>query len=160
RLIVNHPNLASFESVPEVRALPSAGITRLRRYRGPVRLPPGPPPETAFEVATSDRNGSAPITRVALPACRAHYPDGSDGCSRRPLPRPRGPSPNLRRVGIHDFTFESCSGFTRITARRIAQPPEGAFVTRLQPGRLPRQTARQLPGPSTTSWVEPSSTGN
>ena len=34
------------------------------------------------------------------------------------------PSPNLRRVGIHDFTFEACSGFTRVTAHRIAQPPK------------------------------------
>ena len=37
---------------------------------------------------------------------------------------------------------------------------KAAFVTRLQPGWLPSKTARQLPGPSTTSWVEPSSTGN
>jgi len=37
---------------------------------------------------------------------------------------------------------------------------KAAFVTRLQPGQSPSQTARQLPGPSTTPWVEPSSTGN
>jgi hypothetical protein len=33
------------------------------------------------------------------------------------------PSPFSRRVGIHDFTFETCSGFTHVTARLIAQPP-------------------------------------
>src|SRR5215211_6740645 len=65
-----------------------------------------------------------------------------------------------RRVGVRDFTFEACSGFTRVTARRIAQPPRAAFVTRLQPGRLPGQAARQLPDQSTTLWVEPSSTGD
>ena len=57
------------------------------------------------------------------------------------------------------FTFEACSGFTRVTARRIAQPPKAAFVTRLQPFRLPSRAARQLPDQPTTLWVDPSSTG-
>jgi hypothetical protein len=35
------------------------------------------------------------------------------------------PSPNGRRVGIRIVTFEACSGFTHVTARRIAQPPTG-----------------------------------
>jgi len=69
------------------------------------------------------------------------------------------PSPKLRRVGVRDFTFEACSGFTRVTACRIAQSPKATFVTRLQPGGLPRRTARQLPAQPTTRWVEPSSTG-
>jgi hypothetical protein len=33
------------------------------------------------------------------------------------------PSPIGRRVGIRIVTFEACSGFTHVTARRIAQPP-------------------------------------
>ncbi len=74
-----------------------------------------------------------------------------------PLTRP---SPNGRRVGIRIVTFEACSGFTLVTARRIAQPPEAAFVTRLQPFRLPGRAARQLPDQSTTLWVESSSTGD
>jgi hypothetical protein len=53
--------------------------------------------------------------------------------------------PLLRRVGVRIFTFEACSGFTRVTARWIAQPPKAAFVTRLRPGRLPDKAARQLP---------------
>jgi hypothetical protein len=72
-----------------------------------------------------------------------------------PLARP---SPNGRRVGIRIVTFEACSGFTHVTARRIAQPPEAAFVTRLQPFRLPGRAARQLPDQSTTLGVESSST--
>ena len=51
----------------------------------------------------------------------------------------------LSRVGIRDFTFEACSGFTRITARWIAHPPKAAFVTGLRSIRLPGQTACQLP---------------
>jgi len=47
------------------------------------------------------------------------------------------PSPNGRRVGIRIVTFEACSGFTRVTAHRIAQPSKTAFVTRLQPCQLP-----------------------
>ncbi len=70
------------------------------------------------------------------------------------------PSPNGRRVGIRIDTFEACSGFTRVTARRIAQPPKATFVTRLQPGRLPDKAARQLPDLSTSIRVEPSSTGD
>src|SRR3954471_11067739 len=56
--------------------------------------------------------------------------------------------------------YKACSGFTRVTARWIAQPPKAAFVTRLQPSQLPGQAARQLPDQSTTLWVEPSSTGD
>src|SRR5277367_6639529 len=70
------------------------------------------------------------------------------------------PSPFCRRVGIRVSTFEACSGFTRVTARRIAQPPKAAFVTKLQPLRLPAQTARQLPEQSTILRVVPSSTGD
>jgi len=33
------------------------------------------------------------------------------------------PSPLFRRVGIHDFTFEACSGFTRVTACQLAPSP-------------------------------------
>src|SRR5262245_55634538 len=72
--------------------------------------------------------------------CRAprnfHY---SDHPSDVPCPLPRRielvvmsiaspltrPSPNGRRVGIRIVTFEACSGFTHVTARRIAQPPKG-----------------------------------
>ncbi len=56
--------------------------------------------------------------------------------------------------------FEACSGFTRVTARWIARPPEAAFVTRLRPVQLPVQAARQLPDQSTTLWAEPSSAGD
>jgi hypothetical protein len=63
------------------------------------------------------------------------------------------PSPNGRRVGIRIVTFKACSGFTHVTARRMAQPPEAAFVTRLQPCRSADRTARQPPDQSTTLWV-------
>ncbi len=73
--------------------------------------------------------------------------------------RPVLPSPLFRRVGVHHFTFEACSGFTRVTARRIAQSPKATFVTRLQHARLPEHVARQLPDLLSIIWMEPSSTG-
>ena len=54
-------------------------------------------------------------------------PADRDGCERRLLPHPLGPSPNSSRVGVHEFPFEACSGFTRVTARWIAQPPIGGL---------------------------------
>src|SRR4051794_22547901 len=110
--------------------------------------------------ASPSRDGSPPMTRITLPACRAPYPGGSRRVHvsiASPLTRP---SPFPRRVGIRIFTFEASSGFTRVTARWIAQPPKAAFVTRLRPSQLPDQTARQLPEQSTTLRVEPSSTGD
>src|SRR5690242_13888493 len=70
------------------------------------------------------------------------------------------PSPFGRTDGIRIATFEACSGFTHVTAHRIAQPPEATFVTRLQPCRLADRAARQLPDLSTILWVDPSSTGS
>ncbi len=83
----------------------------------------------------------------ASPCLRAvpTTPVDRNGCSCRLLPRPTRPSPNLRRVGVHDFTFEACSDFTRITARKLAQPPKAAFVAGLRSHRLPDEIACQLP---------------
>ena len=152
------PILGSVQSAPEARALSSASITRPQRSYGPLRLPSDPPP-LRRGAASPGRDGSPPMTRITLPTCRAPYPGGSRRVPvsiASPLTRP---SPFPRRVGIRIFTFEACSGFTRVTARWIAQPPKAAFVTRLQPA-LPDQTARQLPEQSTTLRVEPSSTGD
>src|SRR5580692_5570759 len=57
RLIANHLHLAFFESIPEVRVLPSTGITRLQRSYYPVRLPPMPPPEATLGPLPSHQTG-------------------------------------------------------------------------------------------------------
>jgi hypothetical protein len=82
----------------------------------------------------------------------------TSGLYRESLLRRSRVAPNGRRVGIRIVTFEACSGFTHVTAHRIAQPPKAAFVARLQPSQLPNQAARQLPDQSTTIRVEPFST--
>ena len=86
RLIANHLHLAFFESIPEVRVLPSTGITRLQRSYYPVQTPPMPPPEAPLRPLPSHQHGSPPITRTTFPTCRAHYPGGSSGCACRLLP--------------------------------------------------------------------------
>src|SRR5258708_31522611 len=66
---------------------------------------------------------------------------------RDPAPgssRSTRPSPLIRRVGAHIVAFEACSSFTRVTAFKVARPPEVDFVARFQPNRLPGLTARQL----------------
>jgi hypothetical protein len=110
-------------------------------YYGPVRLPPRPP-----LLATSRRY---PRLRRVSPDYR-HHPS-SVLC---PLPRRTErllvsitspftrPSPRFGRIGIRIMDFKACSGFTRVTARWIARPPEAAFVTRHRPVRLPVQAAR------------------
>ena len=128
------PTLCIFPSMPEVRVLCSAGITRHQRSYDPVRLPPGLP------CLPRHRSCDLRPKRVS--------PDYPHHLSDVPCPLPRRiervlmsitsplmqPSPNGRRVGIRIVTFEACSGFTRITARRIAQPPKA--TPRLREGRL------------------------
>ena len=154
------PILGFVASAPEVRVLPSADITRHRRYYDPVRLPPASPSETASRARPSCLGGSPQLPASPFRRAVPITPVDRSGCICRLLPRRVQPSPKFRRVGVHDFSFEACSGFTRVTARRIAQPPKAAFVTRLRPAWSPRQAARQLPDQPTTLWVEPSSTGD
>jgi hypothetical protein len=149
------------------QAASGATRVRLRRVCGREMRPiPRAWARSAVAAAVSGV-GAATSDRVGLPRY-PHHPSGVP-C---PLPRRIGrvrasiaspsvrPSPFCRRVGIRISTFEACSGFTRVTARRIAQPPKAAFVTRLRSGRLPDQTARQLPELSTIPWMDPSSTGD
>src|SRR5436309_11677748 len=108
------PLLSFFQSTSEVRALPSTGITRLPRYLWPS-------PTSAVGRHPSDGVGSLiappPATDLPqLPRSSSRHAVPSTPVDRTgalsvssPFARP---SPVNRRVGIHDFTFEACSGFT------------------------------------------------
>jgi hypothetical protein len=158
RLIANHRHLAIFESTPEVRVLPSAGITQLQRSYDPVRLPPMPPPESDVEAATLAANGSPPIARTIFPTCRAHYPGGSNGCTSRLLPRSRGlPQMAGGSASALSLSRPAQASLTLRPAGSLSRP-KATFVTRLRPMRLPAQAARQLPDQSTTLRVDSSST--
>src|SRR5258707_10469890 len=75
---------------------------------------------------------------------------------RAPIPGAQ----NRKSALTENAPYKACSSFTHVTARRIAKPPKAAFVTRLQPFRLPGRAARQLPDQSTAVWVESSSTSD
>ena len=81
-----------------------------------------------LEVASTSA-GSPEITQTTFPACRAQYPGGPNRCLSVSSLFVQ-PSPVNRRVGIHDFTFEACSSFTRVTACRIACPPKSGRLSR------------------------------
>src|SRR6266436_742870 len=115
RLIANHLHLAFFESIPEVRVLSSAGITRLQRSYYPVRLPPMPPPEATLRPLPSHQTGlprlPEPPFQRAVPTTPADRAGAYVDC----FPASRSLPPNGRRVGIRIVTFEACSGFTHVT---------------------------------------------
>ena len=150
------PRLLSVKSAPEVRVLPSAGITRHQRYYHPFRFPPAPPPEVTLRPLPSPATG---LPRLPLsPSLRAvpTTPADRNGCIRRLLPRSTRPSLNLRRVGVHIFTFEACSGFTRVRPARSLNRPRrplsqgfGPPVTR-QDRLSATRSNRQLSG-----WILP-----
>jgi hypothetical protein len=71
------------------------------------------------------------------------------------------PSPVNRRVGIHHFTFEACSSFTRVTACKIARPPKGGLVSRgFDPASYPAKPLGSYHVLPTTTWMDPPSTGD
>jgi len=120
----------------EPRPLPSTGITRFRRYYGPLRHPKRPGLSLAGVRFEEKRPLTAWASRVALhllvPTCRRQYPGGPLGLDRswdglfQPFPctQRRRPSPSLRKVGDHIRRFEACSTFTRVTACRLAESPK------------------------------------
>ena len=141
-------HLNRFESIPEARVLPSTGITRLRQYYDPLRLPPGlsarrvspdypdhpsdvPCPLPRW-IETGASVGASP-SRASLPRIAG----GSASTCR--LSRPARASRMLRPVG-------SLSGLRRLCRKAPVR-------------RLPGQTACQLRDQPTLISVEPTSTG-
>ena len=75
--MVNLLALGYFHSVPEVRSLPSAGITRLQRYYGPLRLPKRP------SLSLAGVRLAHAATTWGLPCCV------DSPCTDMPAPLPR-----------------------------------------------------------------------
>lgn len=92
---------------------------------------------------------TTPITRLTLPTCHAHYPD------RPERVRLSVASPLLSGLPRISGGSASMTSLSRpAQASRALRPaglldrPIAAFVTRLRPAGLPRQTGRLLPGPT------------
>src|SRR3984893_13988968 len=158
RLFANHLHLAFFESIPEVRVLPSTGITRLQRSYYPVRLPPMPPPEATLRPLPSHQTGlprlPEPPFRRAEPTTPADRAGAHIDCfpASRGLPQMAGGSASALSLSRPAQALLALR-----PAGSLSRPP-ATFVTRLQPMRLPAQAARQLPDQSTTLRVDSSST--
>jgi hypothetical protein len=119
----------------ELRPLPSTGVTRLRRYYGPLRHPKRPGLSLTgvrLRVTTLTAWVSRVALHLRLPTCRRQYPGGPLGLDRswdglfQPFPctQRRRPSPSLRKVGDHIGLFEACSTFTGyygLSVRRVAK---------------------------------------
>ena len=86
-------------------------------------------------------------------------PADRNGCIRRLLPRSTRPSPNLRGVGVHIFTFEACSGFTRVRPARSLNRPRRPLSQGFGPAGYPTRPPVSYQIKPTTVWVDPSSTG-
>ncbi len=78
RLIANHRSSASSKARQKSGSFPPPALPGLN---GRTTLSDSRPARRACHDvggATSDRNGSPPITRTTVPTCRAHYPGGSE----------------------------------------------------------------------------------
>ena len=131
----------TYDADLEPRPLPSAGVTRLRRYYGPLRHPKRPSLSL-----TGVRLRVTPLTawasRVAfdlhLPTCRRHYPGGPLGLDRSwdglfqlfPCTQRLRPSPSLCKVGDHIGLFEACSTFTGYYGLSARRSPIATHLSR------------------------------
>ena len=111
------PNLqhfATFNVSLELRSLPSAGVTRLRRYCGPLRHPIAPSlTVTGLRlVVTTDHAIGLPVLRaLSLCACCRHYPGAATVIKLCSSAQPYQPSP--KRVvgfGLRIGIFEGLLG--------------------------------------------------
>src|SRR6478736_9623023 len=90
RLIANHLHLAFVESIPEVRVLPSTGITRLQRSYYPVRLPPMPSPEATLRPLPSHRTGLPRLPESSFRRAEPTTPADRAGAHVDYFPRSHG----------------------------------------------------------------------
>ena len=87
-----------------------------------------PSPTPARTSTQSAVGGRYPPSGTGLPRCIRYFPDMPSSLPRwtrtsasiGSFPVLLRPSPNIGRVGVHNFTFEACSRFTRVTACRFA----------------------------------------
>jgi len=96
--------------------------TRLLNDDGTSRGEFGGPRELSLDLGGEVRapGFAQDLPRVPFQLPRRTAPAASVGC----FASARRPSPLCKRVGVHNFTFAVCSGFTRVTVRESARPPK------------------------------------
>ena len=105
------------------------------RSKGPSLHPVSGASQVLFPFPTPARTstrsavvGRYPASGTGLPRCIRYFPDMPSSLPRWTRSSASigsflvllRPSPNIGRVGVHNFTFEACSRFTRVTACRFA----------------------------------------
>src|SRR5712692_4290519 len=128
---------------PEPGLLSSPGITRVPRSYEPLRRLPNAAPHGA--VAPSPWPFDRPPV-LQITACMS---------VPRPLPRragrpsrvgrsgrPQRPSSRVKRLGARIHPFEACSGFTRVAAHPLANPPKAGLCPRGFDGSVTLTIAR------------------
>ena len=80
------PILVFIESAPEVRVLPSSGVTRFHWSYDPVRLPCRPAPTSAVEAATLAQHGPPPLPGSPFQRAVPNPPMDQNRCICRLLP--------------------------------------------------------------------------
>ena len=152
----------TFDADLEPRPLPSTGVTRLRRYYGPLRHPKRPGLSLAgvrLRVTPLTAWASRVAFDLRLPTCRRQYPGGPLDLDRswdglfQPFPciQRRRPSPNWGWIGVHIGRFEACSTFTGyygLSARCIAY--SDTFVSKAPTDSFPPRVASVA-----TGWSDP-----
>ena len=125
--IATPKTLLPFSIPPHLRPLPSAGITPLHQYYGPLRHPDRPGLSLAgFRLVRATPPTGLPVLRPSPSSMRAADTTPVEPAGARVTHFPRGwqPSPNYGRVGFHIGCFEACSAFTCVAARMVARPPK------------------------------------
>src|SRR5262249_29434343 len=146
-LAVNPRAFGRFQSAPEVRLLPSTGITRLPRYYEPVRHPSaGRPVPRGRPVGSVVPPLGLPVLPVDCSSLHAiaRTPAGLVELCRSGLDQ-RRPSPSVRWVGSRIARFEVCSAFTRVMACRVADSPGSRFLKCFSPSRYLLEPLQVLP---------------
>ena len=160
RLTPIHTPSPSSTSTPEVRVLSSTGVTRFHRSYDPVRLPCRPTPVSAVEAATLARHGPPPITRFTFRTCRAHYPDGPE---RVRLSVATPSHSGLPRISGGSASITSLSGPAQaslaLRPARLLNRPWRPLSRGFDPAGYPTKPLVSYQVLPTTSWVDPSSTG-
>ena len=150
----NPPLLSSSRRTPNQGPFPPLALPSFLGTMGPsdacrARPPKGPVP---------GRPGRA----IGLPCCQSPRAYVLRPLPRRaersscvgPSDRPRRPSSNERRLGARIQSFGACSGFTRVAARTLADPPKADLCPRgfdgsvtLAVSRVATKVDRHLLGP-------------
>ena len=152
------PNLLSLTTscvCPELRPLPSTGITRFQRYCEPLRHPRAAGPSlTGVRLIIAEPASGLPVLR-ALPLCTCcrHYPGAAAGCIVCSLPQPCQPSPIWQSGRPAHRPFRGLLGVhsryglhTHAATNSWHASPKASTVS------LPPQLLRLLPAGAVAGW--------